>query len=321
MGYALNKKETVLYENGKFFIRIKTCNLNNPVVLFLHGGCGCPDRGQIMKKQDSLSKDFTLVAWDQPGTGLAYDKKEASKVKHTKESYVEDTHKLLLYLKKRFHQEKIILVGHSFGSVLGVWVAAKYPEDIRAYVGVGQCIDYIENEKISYAFTMEQAVRNRDQHSISVLKRIGSPDEMGRYKNNHSRSISKQRAILHKLGGATYSNRKPYWMEILKNDLPLMLPEYGFRGLVKYWKGLQYVSQCPVAEVNPDFINHVKELQIPVYLLLGHHDYNCCYELAEKWFEQLKAPDKKLIWFEQSAHSPQWEEPEAWNETFCNLFH
>lgn len=320
MNYIINKSETIHYHGNTYHIRIKTCNSDNPVVLFLHGGCGSPDRGQVMKHQDSLSKKFTLVAWDQRGAGFAYDKNEAKTLVLTKEIYVEDTHNVMQYLKHRFHKDKIILVGHSFGSVLGVWTAEKYPDDIAAYVGVGQCIDYVENEKVSYKFTLEQAKKECDKKSVAVLERIGAPNADGKYNGNHQRCLVKQRAILHKLGGATYSNRKPYWLELLTNDIPLMLPEYRLRGLIKYVKGLNYVLSSPLAMTNPDFINTVKELNVPVYLLLGHHDYNCGFELAEKWLSQLKAPQKRIIWFENSAHSPQWEEPEKWNNEFEKLF-
>lgn len=75
--------------------------------------------------------------------------------------------------------------------MLGVWTAEKYPDVISAYVGVGQCIDYVENEKISYQFTLEQAIKERDIKSIAVLESIGAPDADGKYKGNHQRSLTK----------------------------------------------------------------------------------------------------------------------------------
>lgn len=320
MKYIINEKETIIYNDRKYHIRIKSCNTDNPVVLFLHGGCGSPDRGQVMKYQDSLAEKFTLIAWDQRGAGFAYDKDEANTLTLTKEIYINDTHNVIQYLKNRFNKDKIIIVGHSFGSVLGVWTAEAYPEDIEAYIGVGQCIDYVENEKLSYKFTLDKAIENNDKKSIAVLKKIGAPNADGVYEKNHQRSIIKQRAVLHKLGGAVYANRKPYWLELLTNDIPVMFPEYKMKGLIQYIKGLKYVTSSPIALTNPDFINTVPELKVPVYLLLGRHDYNCVFELAEKWFSNLKAPTKKLIWFENSAHSPQWEEPEKWNAEFIKLF-
>lgn len=186
--------------------------------------------------------------------------------------------------------------------------------------GVGQCVDYIENEKLSYAWTLQEAEKVGDNKSVAILKRIGAPLDNGKYKNEHQKSLMKQRAVLHKLGGATYSNRKPYWQELLFHEVPIMLKEYSFCGMIKYVKGLSYSPNTTLAKTNPDFMNTAKKLDVPVYLLLGHHDMNCVYTLAEKWFEQLEAPDKKIVWFESSAHSPQWEESDKWNDKFNELF-
>lgn len=320
MLYALDKSEIVSINSTKYYLRIRTCNTDNPVVLFLHGGCGSPDRAQVMKYQSTLATNFTLVAFDQRGSGYAYNKKEAKTLDLTKEIYLNDVHNVVDYLKQKFNKQKIIIVGHSFGSVLGVWYVQQYPNDVLAYVGVGQCVDYIENEKLSYAWTLQEAEKVGDNKSVAILKRIGAPLDNGKYKNEHQKSLMQQRAVLHKLGGATYSNRKPYWQELLFHEVPIMLKEYSFCGMIKYVKGLSYSPNTTLAKTNPDFMNTAKKLDVPVYLLLGHHDMNCVYTLAEKWFEQLEAPDKKIVWFENSAHSPQWEESDKWNDKFNELF-
>lgn len=317
--YKIDSAEKITYKHQTYYIRIRTCDSNNPVVLFLHGGCGSPDRAQVMKYQSPLADKFTLVAWDQRGSGMAYDKKEAKTLTLTKDIYVEDAHNVVCYLKERFNKEKIIIVGHSFGSVLGTWLAKEYPNDILAYVGIGQCVDYLENEMLSYEWTLSEAKRVNDKKSVKKLEKIGFPTQ-GKYAGNHQKCLMTQRAILHKLGGATYANRKPYWQELLFHDVPIMRKEYGFKQLIKYIKGLSYSPNQPLGKTNPDFMNTVKKLDVPVYLLLGHHDHNCPYTLAEEWLNNLQSPDKKLIWFENSAHSPQWEEWELWNDQFKKLF-
>jgi len=320
MEYQIDRRETATVDGNKYFLRIRTGNVKNPVVLFLHGGCGSPDRAQVMKFQSPLAENFTLVAFDQRGSGLAYNRKEAKTIDLTKEIYVDDVHNVVTFLKQKFVKEKIIIVGHSFGSVLGVWYAQKYPEDIAAYVGIGQCVDYVENEKISYAWALTEAKRVGDGKSVKTLEKIGAPLEDGKYKGNHQKSLMKQRAVLHKLGGATYANRKPYWQELLFHDVPIMLGEYSLLELVKYVKGLMYCPKTTMGMTDPHFLVEARELSVPVYLLLGRYDYNCSVILAEKWLNNLNAPLKELIYFENSAHSPQWEEPEKWNETFTELF-
>lgn len=322
MDYILDSKEVISYKNNNYHLRIRSCNINNPVVLFLHGGCGSPDRAHIMKYQSPLAEKYTLVCWDQRGSGYAYDKEEAKKIQLTKDIYISDAHNVLLYLKERFNQNKIIIAGHSFGSVLGVWLCIKYPADIAAYVGVGQCVDYLINEQYSYKKTLEEAERLNDKKAIKDLRKIGFPIN-GKYSQDNkinNKCILVQRSYLHKYGGAVYSKRKPYWQELLFDELPVIRREYNLRGIINYVKGIGYCLNSPVASTNPDFLNTATVLQVPVYLLLGHHDLNCAWSLAEEWFNQLQAPNKELIWFENSAHSPQWEEPNLWNKRFAEIF-
>lgn len=322
MNYLIDEKEKIQYDNYTYYLRIRSQNVENPVVLFLHGGCGSPDRAQVLKYQSTLSEKFTLVCWDQRGSGLAYDKNEAKTLELTKEIYVNDAHNVVLYLKKRFNKDKIIIVGHSFGSVLGVWLAQEYPEDILYYVGIGQVVDYVLNEQESYKATLDLAKQFNDKKSISKLEKIGAPVN-GLYSDNqkeHNKRLMVQRSFLHKYGGATFANRKPYWQELLFHELPIIKKEYSLREIGKYIKGIMYCINSPLGATNPKFLDTCKELSVPVYLLLGKHDLNCPSLIADKWFNELTAPDKKLIWFNESAHSPQWEESKIWNEEFIKLY-
>lgn len=317
--YEINEKTRAEFGGEIYYLRILGCDKSAPVVLFLHGGCGSPDRAHMLRYQAPLAKKFVLAAWDQTGSGLAYDKKTADRIELTKERIVKDAVNVIGYLKKRFGKEKIIVVGHSWGSVLGVWVAQTCPNDISAYVGVGQAVDYAMNEEASYLWTLEEAEKAGDKKAVATLHDIGAPKD-GYYAGDHRKSQMKQRAILHKLGGATYANRAPYWRELLSHDVPLILREYGLSGAIKYVKGIAYSASSPMARIDPHFFDTARKLDVPVYLLLGRHDMNCVRTLATEWLIKLRAPEKRLILFENSAHSPQWEESEAWNRAFEGLF-
>ena len=103
--YLIDEKICIDYRNNKYYLRIRSCDINNPVMLFLHGGPGTPDRGQTMHYQSSLADKFTLVCFDQRGSGLAYDKKEPDL---TLATAIEDLHNVVDYLKERFNKEKLI---------------------------------------------------------------------------------------------------------------------------------------------------------------------------------------------------------------------
>lgn len=181
--YKYDSAETVYIDGADYCLRIRSQDISNPVVLFLHGGCGAADRPFIMKWNSSLSEKCTIVCWDQRGAGLAYNRKTAKKEILTKELYLNDLHCVVEYLKKRFNKEKIIIVGHSFGSQLGVWYAQIHPENILTYVGIGQVIDAANNETISWNYTVEQAEKRNDKKALKVLKKIGPPVN-GFYKDD-----------------------------------------------------------------------------------------------------------------------------------------
>lgn len=181
--YAIDTSEIVKYNHNNYYLRIRTENVLNPVVLFLHGGCGAADRAFIMKWQSPLASICTLVAWDQRGAGVAYSRKKAKTETLTKELYINDLHNVVEYLKKRFNKSKIIIVGHSFGSQLGVWYCQRYPENVESYVGIGQVIDAARNEEISYKFTLDEARKRNDKRAEKVLLKIGPPVN-GFYKDD-----------------------------------------------------------------------------------------------------------------------------------------
>ncbi|MHC4343805.1 MAG: alpha/beta fold hydrolase, partial [Planctomycetota bacterium] len=108
-----------------------------------------------------LIKNFTVVHWDQRGAGKSYNSDIPVKCM-TIDTLVEDCNELIEYLKNRFNTQKVFIVAHSSGSVIGIKTAHKYPEKIYAYVGVGQIINDYEQLKISYNFIVEEAKKSGD---------------------------------------------------------------------------------------------------------------------------------------------------------------
>ena len=311
--YALDEKICINYNDNKYYLRIRTMDIDNPVVLFLHGGPGTPDRAQTMHYQSPLADNFTLVAFDQFGAGLAYDKKKPD---ITKEKAIEDIHNVVAYLKERFNKEKVIFVGHSFGTQLSIWYLQQYSSDVQVFVGIGLAVENVEGESISYEWCLEQAKLKNDKASIRTLEKIGHPVD-SKYKS--SNDLIKERNVLNKMGGFIHESGKPYWQYLLTHDVPMILREYGLCGAIKYIKGLNSSLNTSLAAINPDFMNTAKSIDIPVYLTLGKYDHVCAAELGIRWYNQVEAPEKKLIIFEHSGHCPQWEESELWNKTFREL--
>ena len=221
---------------------------------------------------------------------------------------IEDAREVGDWLRHRFGQKKICIVGHSWGSVLGTLLAQRYPEGIARYIGIGQFVSGPENERLSYAFVLNEAKRRGDRRAIRELERIGEPKD-GFYPTMKDMNI--QRNYLSKYGGGTYNRHESIWSSLI---IPLIqTPEYPLSKLSAYAKGAFYsLDQLWGEVVGQDFFKTVKKLDVPVLITQGRHDQNTPSELARAWFDALEAPDKKWVWFEKSAHSPIKEEPEQW---------
>jgi len=289
----------------KQWILIRGHSIDNPLLLFLHGGPGSPEMGFAHKYNKKLEKHFLFVHWDQRGGGKSFSRK-IPKESMNVEQFIADTHELILYLMKRFSKKKIILVGHSWGTSLGIRVVQRYPELISTYVGISQVVNMIDNEIVSHKFTLEEAKKRGNKKAIRQLKKLKPP-----YANS-IRELSKQRKWLNKFGGALYNHTSiwPLFKELFG------APEYTLLEILRYLRGSLFTLTSMWKEYveKTDSIDDVRKLDVPVYFITGRYDFNAPFELVEKYYEKLQAPKKELIWFEKSAHSPNFEEPEKFNE-------
>jgi pimeloyl-ACP methyl ester carboxylesterase len=163
--YALDYKEVVMLEGVPQHIRVRGVCASNPVLLFLHGGPGGPDRHWVMKCQSGLADTFTLVCWDQRGSGKSYTRAQ-SREKMTIEIMVRDAVALIEHLCAKFSKDAVYIVGYSWGSVLGVLTSLRCPKRVAAYVGMGQVVDLDENESHSYKLVLEEAYQRNDKKAI-----------------------------------------------------------------------------------------------------------------------------------------------------------
>lgn len=306
--YQIDTSEWAEINGDRQNIRIRTQNTKNPVMLFVHGGPGLCDRHAVLKSQSSLSDTFTMVMWDQRSSGKSFHKEKEGQI-YTVETYIEDTVKMIEYLCEKFQQEKIIVTGHSWGSVLAVEAAVKCPERIAAYIGVGQFVDGLKNEEVSYQFCVEEAKRRGDQKAVEALAKIPPAD--GVYPGS---GLMTERAYVARYGGGNWKQRDNGLKSVL---LPLMKTrEYKLGEIPAYLQGSMKLTDMLWGKlVQGDFVKGIKCLEVPVLITAGRHDYQVPAVIAREWFENLSAPRKKWVWFEESAHTPQHEEAEKWAET------
>ncbi|MDR2957542.1 MAG: alpha/beta hydrolase [Coriobacteriales bacterium] len=308
--YPIDYKKVVTLGGVPQHIRVRGTDASKPILLFIHGGPGVPDRHWVLKDQSGLANVSTMVCWDQRGAGKSYNK-EQSLQPMTIDMMVNDAAELVEYLCREFNQEKVNIVGHSWGSMLGTLLAQRHPERIAAYVGMGQAVDLEELEKISYQFVIDEATRLGDKKALSDMAKIGPPVN-GSYGSVDNLVI--QRNYMTKYGGAAYNHKESIWSSVI---IPVIQsPEYTLYDLYRYMKGAFYCLHQLWDEIaiTVRFDQTVDSFAMPVYFTEGRHDKNTPPELAWAWYEQLQAPHKDWYWFEESGHSPIKEQPELWGK-------
>lgn len=273
----------------------------NPILLFLHGGPGSAQIGWARPDQAELERHFVVVNWDQRGAGLSYSRRiprESMTVDH----FIEDLREVVLWLRERLGQERVFLVGHSWGSLLGMLTVKRYPELFHAYFGVSQVVNFAENEALSYALTLERAREQGNAKAVRELEAVGAPP-FATMKGDaaHQRWVNR-------LGGMTYAGD---FTSVLFKRL-LAGPEYGWGDVVKFVSG-QFFSITAMKEQleRIDLEAQVEAVEVPVAFCIGRHDLLAPGALAERYFERLRAPQKEWRTFEHSAHAAPFEEPEA----------
>jgi pimeloyl-ACP methyl ester carboxylesterase len=278
---------------------------SNPVLLSVHGGPGMPFYCLSQDYPLGLEDLFTVVWWDQRGACLSYHS-DIPRESMTIEQHVEDILAVSDYLRDRFGQEKIYLLGHSWGSFIAIQAAARAPEKYAAYFGMAQLVHQLESEKIAYDY-MLATYRERGDRAM-VRKLEAAPVTMS---GGTPRAYLKVRdAAMHKLGvGTTHDMRSVFTGIFLRS---LRFRGYTLREKVDLWRARAFCRSFGLWEqlIRIDLRRTVPELQLPVYFFEGKHDYTAVTSLAGDYIRQLRAPVKKFYVFDASAHSPLLEEPE-----------
>ena len=169
---SIAELQKVTIGNSEQWVLIRSENIDNPILLFVHGGPGTSQLTLMKNNTQPIEKYFTVVNWDQRGAGKSYAAIR-DKSRMTIDQFVSDINELAEYLAKRFNRTKIILVGHSWGSAIGIIAVSKRPELYSAYVGIGQVSNMAEGERISYEWTLQQARTANDGKAVKQLTEMG----------------------------------------------------------------------------------------------------------------------------------------------------
>jgi len=283
-------------------VMIRGLDRRNPIVIFVHGGPGCSEIPYVRKYQDLLEKNFTIVHYDQRGSGKSYHFFEDYSNLST-DLLVDDLLALTDYVEKEFGQAKVLLIGHSFGTYIGMKAAAKAPDQFVAYIGVGQVADHVKSELDSLDYSIEKAKLAGNLKDAERLEHLRGPIERGEEFT--------PRDMIRKYGGAArlIDDNRDYYTGFL------FQPEYNLLDVIRYLRGVSLSQKILLEEESKNNITSIVDrLDIPFYFVMGQYDYMTSVNAAREYFDVLEAPKKDFIIFEKSAHYPQFEEKELFAE-------
>jgi len=313
---GISSLEEITLGNVKQWIFIRGMDQKNPVLIFLHGGPGTPIMGMSSSRLSDaeLIKYFTIVHWDQRGAGKSYSR-DIPVDSMTFDRLVEDCNELIDHLRNRFNKTKVFIVGHSGGSIIGIKLAHKYPEKIHAYVGVGQIIDDLAHQKISYDFIVDEAEKSGNVKIQNAIEAIGPPPF------DSLEEFSKKDGFVSRFGGIYHGKGI---MQMWGVALSFMTsPEYSLLEGVNTFtmKGFYFTMNAMFEEYKSiNLTEEIRSISAPIYFFEGKYDMAIPLTPVENFHHGLDAENgKHFIIFENSAHFPMVEEKEEYQRLLISL--
>ncbi len=287
------------------WVSIRGTDRRNPVVLYIHGGPGYVSIPMSWWFSRGWEEYFTIVQWDQRAAGKTHLLTDAATIAPTltREKMIADAEEMAAWARKEFGKDKIFVLGHSWGSFLGLQLAKRHPEWLYAYIGVAQLIDGPENERRGWRFAMDAARHAGNADAIRELEAIAPYANPGQIVPIKDLYI--QRKWVGFYGGVMAYRRD----NSADSALARLSPDYNDQEIRRIWEGNDFATPYLLPELVALDLTTIHKLGVPLILFEGRHDRNVNSEVAAAWFDTVDAPEKHLVWFEHSAHIPMTEEP------------
>ncbi len=276
----------------------------NPVILFVHGGPASPLAPTAWQFQRPIEEYFTVVTYDQRGAGRTLRTVDPESIADTLTiaQYVADAIELADQIRERYGVRKLILIGHSWGTIIATQAALDRPDLFHAYVGVGQVIDARANERLCFEYALDQA---REHDHTEALEQLASiAPYPGDEPVTRARIIVARQWAQYRGGLSAYRDDSTYFF-----GAPELSPEYTVEETETIGEGNEFTLGRVLDEMLAVDYTGVTEFPIPVLMFLGRHDYTTPTQPPAEWIEAVEAPYKQAVWFEHSAHLAPWEEP------------
>ena len=286
---------------------------SKPVILFLHGGPGTPETPFLEKFNSNLKDEFIIASWEQRGAGKSFYKKIPDSTM-TMEQFIDDTYAVTQYLKEKFNRPKIYLMGHSWGTLLGIRTVKKHPSEYSGYFAIAQTSNAFQEELIIYNWLLQQAEEEPNKKAIRQLERIGRPQAGKRLS---FKDMSTKIKWVNYYGGASFYKNKKGFNKLAK--IVITAKMYSFWDKLKYLKSEKYTLSFlydQIADVN--LKNEIDALEVPIVFFHGAGDYQVPIKVAREYYEYISAPYKSFIQFDDCAHGVLIEKPDKFKKELLN---
>ncbi|HRX14230.1 MAG TPA: alpha/beta hydrolase [Eubacteriales bacterium] len=306
---SISELRKVEINNVELEIMIRGSDRNNPVVLFVHGGPCCSEIPYVRKYQDLLEQKFTVVHYDQRGSGKSYEfGADYSSVSAS--DHVDDLISITQYIEEYLNQDKVILIGHSYGTYIATMAAAQRSDLYSSYIGIGQLSNTIESELDSLHKCIQAAQASGNFEDVIFLSEMETAIARG--------EAFAPRNYIRKYGFAArqIDDNKDYITGFLFGS------EYNLLDAVRFFAAANKGQEALLMETMDYPISDiVTEINLPVYFVMGKYDGMTSPQAAEEYLKNLQGHEiREFVIFENSAHYPQFEEKEKFYEWICNTF-
>lgn len=282
---------------------------DEPVFLFIHGGPGQSETMMAYVVEEYEKRNYNIVYYDQRGAGKTYLRNK--KAKPDTEMLKNDLLEIVLYLKKKYQKEKIGILGHSWGTVLGSMFALEHPEHTLCYIGCGQVVNIMENERVGF-LKLKEAIENsgnkRDKRKLSKI---------GEYPvNNFSMNVYRKMGMVRNLQGK-YNLAMSFDKSMIK--MFIKSPIMGVRDILPFMTGMMVNMQVMKELMTFDLRERGLNYQVPVYYVLGEKDQQTPVEIGVEYFNKIKAPVKKLYMIENAGHLTMIDNISGYRNAICGI--
>lgn len=316
----MNKRYRILSSNGideklyvningqEQYVFIKGMDVNSPIVLNLHGGPANPDAFFTYEFAKEIIDEFTYVSWDQRGCGRTYYKNKCTDPQNKSadfEQAIKDVDELVKYLCMRFNKDKVILMGHSYGSLLGASYVSRHPERVEKYIGIGQSVSIKDTQKMNYSEAVDLLIDDKKKR-----------DELETAYQRLEKSFNFENLMkFQRLTVPCFIANMPKIKQTNQIKLILSSPDLAFNDLrwlvgMLNWKA-HYIRNKKLLDytLSANIYDVANEYDVPMYFISGEYDKSCRVDLLKKYYDEIVALNKKIVIMKACGHSPQIDEP------------